>query len=51
MEVTSTVGCLCSVTLTADWSLRGNVLSVMKVMLQRGEGKEKSLLSADLTQE
>ena len=41
-EVTSTVGCLCSALLTADWSWRGIALYFMNVMLQRGElGKKR----------
>ena len=42
VEVTSTVGCLCSVMLTVELSWRGNVLYFLNVTLQRGKGKNYS---------
>ena len=54
LEVTSIIGCFCSVLSTADWSWRGNVLYFMNVTLQRGEREPEpepeSLLSAEFSQ-
>ena len=42
LEVTSTVGCFCSVMLTADWSWRGNtLLHEHNVTERRGEEEER----------
>ena len=41
-EITSIVGRLCTVMLTAEWSWRENALYYMNITLQRGEVKNRN---------